>query len=126
MDKDGTKWMIVIDLFAWGCVIYTHKFIYESKELLRVHTCPDVEWCNIPYLNMHQDLATKGPNSRFVSMSRNKSPNMYSACKYKSVRLVWALTSDYFLHFGSILCKLYSNTWRTMYPHPAWLVLKVE
>ena len=74
--------MLILDLLAWGCVIYIHEYIYESEELLRVHTGPDVEWCNISYLNMHKDLATKGPKSRVVRMSCNKSLNKYSACQY--------------------------------------------
>ena len=96
MDKDGTKWMIILDLLAWECVIYIHDYIYEAEELPRVHTGPDVEWCNIPYLHMHQDLATQVTKSRIISMSCKKSPNMYSSCQYESIGLVWALRSNYF------------------------------
>ena len=78
MDKDGTKWMIILDLLAWECVIYIHDYIYEAEELPRVHTGPDVEWCNIPYLNMHQGMYAKATKSTRLYLNCNKSPNMYS------------------------------------------------
>ena len=59
MDEDGSKWMILLDLFTWGYVRHTHGCIYESKELLRVHACPDVEWCNIQHLNIYQNWASR-------------------------------------------------------------------
>jgi len=102
MDKDGTKWMIILDLLAWECVIYIHDYIYEAEELPRVHTGPDVEWCNIPYLNMHQGMYAKATILRIFSMICSESPNIYLSYIYETMGLVWAWKSNCFLPFGMV------------------------
>ena len=78
MDQNGDLW--ILDLLAWGCVIYIQDYIYEAEEFMRVHTWPGVEWCNIPYLNMFQGMYAKGTKLTIVDLNWNKSPDIDSSC----------------------------------------------